>query len=175
VRHTLLVVLVGALVTASCAGPTSPGGAVPDVVDCAVFPDSRTASYVLPFEPGEVIRVSRTFGHYTPGNDGVGLYAIDVNVPVGTAVLAMRSGMVVAVEERFSDEDHATFHENWVMVRHLDGTVARYIHLMQGGADVDVGDAVAQGQRIGSSGNSGNSTGPHLHFDVQTCGPNLPP
>lgn len=34
---------------------------------------------------------------------------------------------------------------------------------------------MAQGEVIGLSGNSGPSTGPHLHFDVQTCGPNLPP
>jgi murein DD-endopeptidase MepM/ murein hydrolase activator NlpD len=77
--------------------------------------------------------------------------------------------------ERFSDSDHADFHENWVMVRHDDGTVARYIHLTQNGALVELGDRVVRGQAIGLSGNSGASTGPHLHFDVQACGPNLPP
>ena len=82
---------------------------------------------------------------------------------------------MVAVEERFSDDDHADFHENWVMVRHADETVARYIHLTTNGAVVDVGDVVVQGQLVGLSGNSGASSGPHLHFDVQTCGPNLPP
>jgi hypothetical protein len=83
--------------------------------------------------------------------------------------------LVHPVEERFSDSDHAVYHENWVMIRHADNTVARYIHIRENGALVDVGDAVAQGRLIARSGNSGESNGPHLHFDVQTCGPNLPP
>lgn len=101
--------------------------------------------------------------------------ATDFNVSMRTPVHAARSGVVVAVEQRFSDDDHADFHENWVMVRHADGSVARYIHLAQGSALVAVGDLVLQGQLVGLSGNSGASTAPHLHFDVQTCGPNLPP
>ncbi len=65
--------------------------------------------------------------------------------------------------------------KNFVMVRHADDTVGRYIHLMQNGVGVAVGEVVAQGQVIGRSGNSGASSRPHLHLDVQTCGPNLPP
>jgi murein DD-endopeptidase MepM/ murein hydrolase activator NlpD len=158
-----------------CSSPTGPDRMGPEAVDCSVFPDSRTSQYVLPFEVGRSFRVSRTFSHYTPLNSGVGLYAIDIDMPIRTPVVAIRSGTVVAVEERFSDDDHATFHENWVMVRHDDGTVARYIHLTSNGALVEVGDVVQQGQPVGLSGNSGDSNGPHLHFDVQTCGPNLPP
>ena len=105
----------------------------------------------------------------------MGRYAIDIDMPTGTPVLAIRGGVVVAVEERFSDSDHAVYHENWVMVRHADNTVARYIHLTQNGALVNIDDVVVQGQTVGLSGNSGDSNGPHLHFDVQTCGPNLPP
>jgi murein DD-endopeptidase MepM/ murein hydrolase activator NlpD len=135
---------------------------------------------VLPFAVGRRFQVSRTFEHYlTPDGSiqagGVQLYAIDVPMPIATTVHAIRSGVVVAVEERFADDDHARFHENWVMIRHADQTVARYIHLTRDGALVEVGEAVTQGQRVGLSGNSGESTGPHLHFDVQTCGPNLPP
>jgi murein DD-endopeptidase MepM/ murein hydrolase activator NlpD len=124
---------------------------------------------------GQQFRVSRTFAHYLPSNGGVGLYAIDVEMPMRTPVHAIRGGIVVAVEERFSDDDHSDYHENWVMVRHADGTVARYIHLTTNGALVDVGNAIHQGQVVGLSGNSGASSGPHLHFDVQQCGPNLPP
>lgn len=51
----------------------------------------------------------------------------------------------------------------------------RDIHLTRDGALVAVGDWVAQGDLIARSGSSGPLTGPHLHFDVQTCGPNLPP
>lgn len=43
------------------------------------------------------------------------------------------------------------------------------------GVPVNVGDRVQQGDLVGLSGDSGASTAPHLHFDVQSCGPNLPP
>jgi murein DD-endopeptidase MepM/ murein hydrolase activator NlpD len=96
-------------------------------------------------------------------------------MPIGTPIHAMRAGMVVAVEEGYADGDRAVYHENWVMVRHADDTVGRYIHLTPNGALVEMGDEVTQGQVIGLSGDSGASSGPHLHVDVQTCGPNLPP
>jgi murein DD-endopeptidase MepM/ murein hydrolase activator NlpD len=81
-------------------------------------------------------------------------------------VLAMRAGTVVRVDESYFDGDNEPGHENRVMVEHADGTVARYVHLTHLGALVEVGDAVSQGQRIGLSGNTGNSSEPHLHFDV---------
>ena len=166
-------------VTVACGsstptGPTPPP--IPSYVNCAVFPDYRTATYVLPWAVGQRFRVNRSFEHYDLAlNGGVGLYAVDFGLPLGTPVHAARAGTVVAVEERFSDDDKADYHENWVMVRHADGTIGRYIHLTMNGALVEVGDRVSQGQQIGLSGNSGPSTGSHLHFDVQTCGPNLPP
>jgi murein DD-endopeptidase MepM/ murein hydrolase activator NlpD len=169
-RWCLLVTLSTAI---SCSSPTAPSP--PSNVNCALFPESRTAPYVLPFPVGERFRIGRTFDHFTPGNQGVGLYAVDIDMTMGSSVHAMRAGTVVAVEERFSDSDHAVFHENWVMIRHADNTVARYIHIGENGALVDVGEIVVQGRLIARSGNSGESNGPHLHFDVQTCGPNLPP
>lgn len=177
-RYACGLILLSAAMWSCSSGPTGPSPAEPDApgfVSCSVFGDSSTSAYTLPFAPGRRFRVTKTFGHYTPLNDGVGLYAVDIDMPMRTPVLAIRSGVVVAVEQRFSDDDHAVYHENWVMVRHADGSVARYIHLAQNGARVSVGDTVVQGQTVGLSGNSGDSSGPHLHFDGQTCGPNLPP
>lgn len=174
-RPVLLRTVLAAVVAAACSGAAEPEYAPPEYVDCAVFDDSRTSPYVLPFPVGQRMRVTRTFTHYLPSNGGVGLYAIDIDMPIGSPVHAIRAGVVVAIEERFSDDDHADYHENWVMIRHADGTVARYIHITTNGALVDLNQTVAQGQRIALSGNSGASFGPHLHFDVQTCGPNLPP
>lgn len=172
-RRATSVLAIGA--ACACASPTGPGVLVPDQVDCSVFAAPSASPYVLPYPTGERFAVSRTFEHYLPSNGGVGLYAVDVPMPIGTPVHAVRGGSVVAVEDRFGDDDKTEYHENWVMVRHADGTVARYLHLTRDGALVDVGDRVFQGQRIGLSGNSGPSSSPHLHFDVQTCGPNLPP
>jgi murein DD-endopeptidase MepM/ murein hydrolase activator NlpD len=169
-----LALLLAATI-AGCRGAAAPAQVIPEHVDCAVFPERRTSAYVLPYQVGARFQVSRTFSHYLVENGGVGLYAIDLPMPIGTTVVAIRAGQVVAVEERFSDDDPATYHENWVMVRHQDSTVARYIHLKKNGADVDVGERVEQGQPVGRSGASGSPGGPHLHLDVQRCGPNLPP
>lgn len=168
---------VAVVLASSCSNPIGPGrtGSTPPPIDCSAFASGRTSPYALPWAVGRRFKVDRTFDHYTTLNGGVGLYAIDFDLPMRTPVHAARAGEVVAVEARFSDSDHADFHENWVMVRHTDGTVGRYIHLSAGGAHVSVGDIVAQGDQIGLSGNSGASNGPHLHFDVQSCGPNLPP
>jgi murein DD-endopeptidase MepM/ murein hydrolase activator NlpD len=61
---------------------------------------------------------------------------------------------------------------NHIMIKHDDGTVAFYAHLKQGSIVVKVGERVSQGQRIGESGNSGNTQGqPHLHFGVYESWP----
>jgi murein DD-endopeptidase MepM/ murein hydrolase activator NlpD len=163
------------------AQPTAPASQQcrpdPDgpVLDRLVFSAAADAAYVLPFEPGTARLVWRTTSHFNPGNRGVGLYAIDFEMPIGTPLLAARAGKVVAVQDSFPDGNNKDLEENFVMVRHDDHSVARYIHLKQGGVLVALNDLVRQGQRIALSGNSGQTGGPHLHFDVQTCGPNLPP
>ena len=61
-----------------------------------------------------------------------------------------------------------------VRVNHGDGTFADYVHLMQDGVIVENGMSVEQGDTIAHSGNSGFSSGPHLHFHVErygTCNP----
>lgn len=146
----------------------------PDV-ERALFAPSQFSQYILPFEPGTARLVWRTTSHFNPGNRGVGLYAIDFEMPIGTTLIAARAGKVVAVQDRFMDGNDRDLEENFVMIQHADGTVARYIHLKLGGALVAMGDDVKQGQRIALSGNTGQTGGPHLHFDVQMCGPNLPP
>lgn len=175
-----LLALAASLVLWRCGGSDGSGSGPaasepPPTVDCSRFPDQRTSAYALPFPVGLSFQVSRTFTHFTTGNGGVGLYAVDFLMPIGTAIHAARSGAVVAVEDRYADSDKLDYHENWIMIRHADASVGRYFHLTQSGARVTVGQIVDQGQFIGLSGNSGPSTAPHLHFDVQTCGPNLPP
>lgn len=56
---------------------------------------------------------------------------------------------------------------NWVMVDHGDGTSTVYAHMTKNSVTVDVGDKVVQGQKLGTMGSSGSSTGCHLHFEVR--------
>ena len=142
---------------------------------CTDFGPQAKSAYILPYEAGKVFRVIRTTEHYTPGNGGVGAYAIDFDLPMRTPVVAARAGVVAAVQQGFPDGNDKDLEENYVFIRHDDGTIARYFHLTENGAAVKEGEAVRQGQVVGRSGNSGQSGGPHLHFDVQKCGPNLPP
>jgi murein DD-endopeptidase MepM/ murein hydrolase activator NlpD len=55
---------------------------------------------------------------------------------------------------------------NTVDILHSDGSRTRYAHQPYGGLTVNCGDWVSQGQRIGSVGSTGWSTGPHLHFET---------
>jgi hypothetical protein len=98
-------------------------------------------------------------------------FAVDLVVPVGTPVLAARGGLVMQVESGFdaagvNRQRYAT-RANLVRILHDDGSMAVYAHLKENGVYVQVGDRVGIGQQIALSGNTGYSTGPHLHFCLQ--------
>lgn len=123
------------------------------------------ARYILPFTSG-------TAHELTQGNCGAEShggrfrYAYDFRMPPGTPVLAARDGVVMAVRDRNPDGTRQVGDENFLIVRHRDGEMSRYIHLRQDGARVEEGQQVAAGDTIALSGNSGRSSFPHLHFDV---------
>ena len=154
------------LLLASCSG--NRGNTYKDY-DCSVFPDQFTSPYILPYQIGESFKAFPHAARTAPSsnsNNPIQYYSLDIEMPIGTEIVASRDGEVFLVEEQFSDNDHTSGHENAVIVLHDDGTFARYFHLTKNGALVNVGDRVNQLDVIGLSGNSGNSTGPHLHFDV---------
>ena len=132
--------------------------------DCAVFPPSESSPYILPWMIGASHRAIPHAAKTSPNTPQK--YAIDVLMPIGTPVIAMRDGVVVRIEESFVDGDNVPRHENYVFVEHEDATVGRYVHLTYGGAVFGIGDRVRQGEVIGYSGHTGNSTEPHLHVDV---------
>lgn len=84
-------------------------------------------------------------------------YALDIAAKEGTPVVAASAGTVVAAE--WDDR-----HGNLVAIDHGDGLITRYTHLLD--YQVEVGDEVDQGQPIGRVGSTGESTGPHLHFEL---------
>jgi hypothetical protein len=116
-------------------------------------------------------------GNATSSHTGKDQYAYDFAMPVGTTVRAMRAGTVLRVR-MVSKPGSPCYngggsscanYANTVEVKHSDGTVALYMHLSS--ASVSQGDAVAQGTVLGKSGNSGWSTGPHTHVQIQkNCG-----
>lgn len=102
------------------------------------------------------------YSHFTPK----GRYAVDIAMPEGTPIVAARSGMVVRIENSQSGRGNNPA-GNYVRILHDDGTMGVYLHLMRGSVTVSEGTRVRAGQQIARSGNTGNSTGPHLHFVVQ--------
>lgn len=87
---------------------------------------------------------------------------VDYSAMIGTAVRASESG-TVTVANWFSDA-----YGNLVAIRHPNGTVTRYAHLSA--FSVRVGDAVSRGDKIAAVGNTGNVTGPHVHFEMMIGG-----
>ncbi len=87
-------------------------------------------------------------------------------MPEGTPIVAARAGMVVKVENDQSGRGKNPS-GNFVRILHDDGTMGVYLHLMQGSVNVREGQRVLAGTALARSGNTGNSTGPHLHFVVQ--------
>ncbi|WP_135229858.1 M23 family metallopeptidase [Deinococcus fonticola] len=102
-------------------------------------------------------RVSSGFGERELDGDSAMHYGVDIVAPHGTPVLAPRSGRVL--------ESRADFERGWgwtVVLEHPDGWITRYAHLSQN--LVKAGELVRQGQPVGRVGNTGHSTGTHLHY-----------
>jgi murein DD-endopeptidase MepM/ murein hydrolase activator NlpD len=158
----LLVVISLALVQAGCGGQQS-SSANPQV-DCSVYPAQATSPYLLPYPVGVSHLVGSTTAHPVENR-----YAVDFLMPIGSPITAARSGTVFEMKEDSFDTSHDPDQANYVFLLHDDATLALYGHLTHDGALVSVGDTVVQGQAIGLSGNSGQSTAPHLHFEVVKC------
>lgn len=129
-----------------------------------------SSPYVLPYPVGESYRC---FQGYPPFNHApLFRYAIDFAMPIGSLIAAARSGVVEFVENRFQDSNTLLEQGNLVIIRHEDGTFARYVHLTHDGGLVRRGQRVERGDPIARSGSSGSIWNgaplPHLHFDVTT-------
>lgn len=118
------------------------------------------ASYVLPVQgasvgDGLIVGSGGSMSRSAGGHSGLDLIA-----PQGTKVVSVAAGTVV------SKNASGASYGNHVVVRHADGKYTLYAHLSA--VTVSVGQAVTAGQQIGNVGSTGNSSGPHLHFEVRT-------
>ncbi len=130
----------------------------------------QDVEYLLPLRQARS-RIDQGFGGAFSHGDEQNRHALDFAAEIGTPVLAARGGVVMQVESDFSKaglkRERFGGRANFVRILHDDGTMALYAHLKADGALVRVGQRVSAGQQIGLSGNTGFTTGPHLHFAVQ--------
>ncbi|GEM_PF-1843053 len=132
-------------------------------------PIARPSTQLIspPFKVGKRFLISQgfngAFSHKGRGNR----YAIDVAMPIGESIIAVKSGIVADGQDSFSIGGAANYFldkANHVTVMHDDGSYAIYAHILYGSMKVNIGQRVEVGQVLGRIGNTGFSTGPHLHF-----------
>jgi murein DD-endopeptidase MepM/ murein hydrolase activator NlpD len=127
--------------------------------------------YRLPFESGTSHRVAQGYDGIWSHKDS-DRYAVDFAMPEGTVVCAARDGLVVDLyqfSENSGVDEKDKFRSNYVSILHDDGTIAEYLHLQYKGVLVKTGQRVTAGTSIATSGNTGYTTWPHLHFGVYSA------
>ncbi len=135
--------------------------------DAAHQPDRP---YRAPFAIANQYPISQAFPsgqtHDTPDS----YYAVDIAMPVGTGIYAAREGIVFEVaSDNFRgglDSERDGPNANIVRILHDDGSHAVYAHLNWNSIRVRPGERVKRGEYIADSGNTGYTSGPHLHFAV---------
>ncbi len=132
--------------------------------------------YTLPYSEGERYPIGQAYGgkfsHYMKGKT----YAIDFTMQEGTTVCAARDGVVVFVKDDSNKHGKTIKYQgygNYITIYHEDGTMSDYFHIKKNGSKVKEGDRVVAGQKIALSGNTGWSSGPHLHFQVYSFDENM--
>lgn len=126
--------------------------------------------YRAPFAIANDYPVSQAYPETVTHTTSDSRHAVDIAMPVGTDVFAARSGIVFDVSaanfKGGTDAKRDMSLANVVRILHDDGTYAIYAHLNWNSIRVRIGDQVERGEYIADSGNTGFSSGPHLHFVV---------
>ena len=125
--------------------------------------------YRAPFAAARSFPVTQAPPDAITHRDDGSRYAIDIAMPVGSAVHAARDGVVINVAHKFfrgGTTQEVRDEANFVQVLHDDGTTAVYAHLQMDTVRVRPGQRVSRGEYLANSGNTGFSSGPHLHFVV---------
>lgn len=138
--------------TSSADSTSSSDSASPD---SASSTEAASSGYVAPVDS------SVSTGYHFAGSSWSSGYhtGVDFSAGSGTSVKAIADGTVVSAGDGGA-------YGNEVVIRHADGKYSQYAHLSS--IAVSTGDSVTAGEQIGLSGSTGNSTGPHLHFEIRT-------
>ena len=151
---------------------TAPAGTEVYAHTAGTFTNDPTSAVQWPFITG--VPISSTFGYRTRpcpscSSDHAGL---DMTPGIGTPIQAMADGVVTTATER------GGAYGVYVVIRHeIDGQVVEsvYAHMREGSLALTPGQTVRVGQLVGRVGNSGRSTGAHLHFEVRVGGEPVDP
>jgi murein DD-endopeptidase MepM/ murein hydrolase activator NlpD len=132
------------------------------------IPPVTAPAHIWPVDVAAESRVSSSFGWRRDPFTGERAFhdGLDIAAAAGTPVVATAPGVVKAIGEH-------TRLGRYVMVVFADGSIATYGHLRD--FAVGSGQVVRRGQRLGSVGNSGRSTGPHLDYRLEVDGRRIDP
>lgn len=126
--------------------------------------------YRVPYASAMRFSITQAYPDVVTHSAANSRHAVDIAMPIGTDIFAARGGVVFDVSsDNFAgglDPVRDGPSANVVQILHDDGTYAVYAHLNWNSIRVRPGDRVARGQYIADSGNTGFSSGPHLHFAV---------
>ena len=126
--------------------------------------------YTPPFAPGQRFLITQAFDGAFSHQHPQSRHAVDLALPLGTPVWAARAGLIMEIADDFRDggvDPKYQSRANAIRILHADGTMAVYAHLQADSVRVAPGQRVKRGAWLANSGNTGFSTGPHLHFVVQ--------
>lgn len=149
------------------------------ILDPTTIPAAGSGVLKWPFEPAYILNcpsfksalgneycITQYFGNtafaQSGAYNGQGHNGIDFRAPVGTRINTALAGTVTGTGN--TDVGSCYSYGKWVLVRHGNGLSTLYAHLSS--ISVSAGQTLSTGQLIGYSGNTGYSTGPHLHFSV---------
>ncbi len=126
--------------------------------------------YRVPFALAMDLKISQAYPDASTHDTPDSFHAVDVAMPIGTDIFAARGGVVFEVTDtNFRgglDRERDAPAANVIRILHDDGTYGVYAHLNWNSIRVRPGDRVERGEYIADSGNTGFTSGPHLHFAV---------
>lgn len=139
-----------------------PGGAVTPPPSAAPAKSSGASINTVAVSGGGSGDFAAPLASYTRTQGIHGYNAVDLAAPSGATIRAVAAGTVIVAKVNGAWNGG---YGNYVVIKHANGVQTLYAHMLSG--SVSVGQSVSQGQAIGQVGNTGRSTGSHLHLEVR--------